>query len=114
MPTLSSGRSHRTLVIAGLAALAAACGDQSLGGFHDTAPDGGGGPDSGVGAADAGKGFGPLDGAIDNTPCGSSANPTAQGCEFYSVAPWAWTSGACFAAMLVNPGTTPVTIQVEY
>jgi hypothetical protein len=41
---------------------------------------------------------------------------STQGCEFYSVTPPGWeaVNGSCYAAVLVNTGTTPLSITVEY
>jgi hypothetical protein len=64
-------------------------------------------------------------GCVD--PCAAAdANKSAQGCEFYSVEPAIHKNGAalngqneddtgsCFAAMVANTWTEPVSIQVEY
>jgi len=88
---------------------------------RSAAADGGGGradgaraeasPTGGAGGAAGGGGASAL------SPCDEAkANRSASGCEFYSVAPAADFSsrGYCFAALLTNTWTSPVTIQVSY
>src|SRR2546425_4841591 len=96
----------RSVIAFGILQLAAACGDESVGGFHSTTPDAAsatpgandGGSPGIVGADEAGT--------KNNGACAAASNGTSQGCEFYSVAPPGWppVTGSCFAAGIVNPG----------
>ena len=112
---------RRTIIAVAVSALAGACGDQSLGGaYGDAGADSGGNPPSGS-AGDGGDtdapGLSGLDeaGVVNSGPCGATTLGTTQGCEFYSVAPAVWppVSGSCFAAMIVNTSSAPVSIKVD-
>ncbi|UQA60668.1 IgGFc-binding protein [Polyangium aurulentum] len=63
----------------------------------------------------ADQGCGPSGTCI--APCESAqANESTLGCDFYSVvpAPENSTQGSCYAVLLANTWTTPVTLQAQY
>jgi hypothetical protein len=63
----------------------------------------------------ADKGCGPGGTCID--PCGSAeANQSTIGCDFYSVIPGpeSETQGSCFAALVANTWTSPITLKGDY
>jgi hypothetical protein len=61
------------------------------------------------------KGCGPNNTCID--PCAAAEDSqTTIGCDFYALttAPMSQTRGSCYAALLANTWTSPVTLAVEY
>ena len=62
------------------------------------------------------QGCGPGGACLDDPCAAATANASTLGCEFHSVVPGPefLSRGSCFAALLANTWTTPITIQVDH